>query len=225
MSTASGSFTNAVFGFTSMFILVMKEQRPDQVLVALRSAGADVPPRGRRDLQGQPRRRTRPAAPADGARARGAVGARRGQLRARGRLEADDLVRHGDRAGQWHVARRRRSCVTGDRDAYQLVEGPPEIRRSSTTSRGVSDYANYDEAAHRREDGRRRRRRYPEYAALRGDAERQPPRRPRRRRDGGQARAAPTAGSTGSSPTSTNRPRSCAASLAEHEERIRQTPR
>ena len=34
MSTASGQVTNAVFGFTSMFIYVMKEQRPDQVLVA-----------------------------------------------------------------------------------------------------------------------------------------------------------------------------------------------
>ena len=26
--------TNAVFGFTSMFIIVLKEQKPDQVLVA-----------------------------------------------------------------------------------------------------------------------------------------------------------------------------------------------
>ena len=34
MATASGQLTNAVFGFTSMFIYVMKEQRPDQVLVA-----------------------------------------------------------------------------------------------------------------------------------------------------------------------------------------------
>src|SRR3954471_9642152 len=34
MSTASGQVTNAVFGFTSMFINVLKEQRPDDVLVA-----------------------------------------------------------------------------------------------------------------------------------------------------------------------------------------------
>ena len=34
MATASGQLTNAVFGFTSMFIYVMKDQRPDQVLVA-----------------------------------------------------------------------------------------------------------------------------------------------------------------------------------------------
>ena len=34
MSTASGQITNAVFGFTSMFINVLKEQRPDDVLVA-----------------------------------------------------------------------------------------------------------------------------------------------------------------------------------------------
>ena len=34
MATASGQVTNAVFGFTSMLILVLKEQRPDGVLVA-----------------------------------------------------------------------------------------------------------------------------------------------------------------------------------------------
>ena len=34
MSTASGQLTNAVFGFTSMFINVLKDQRPDEVLVA-----------------------------------------------------------------------------------------------------------------------------------------------------------------------------------------------
>ena len=34
MATASGQVTNAVFGFTSMFILVLREQKPDQVLVA-----------------------------------------------------------------------------------------------------------------------------------------------------------------------------------------------
>ena len=33
MATASGQITNAVFGFTSMFINVLKEQRPDDVLV------------------------------------------------------------------------------------------------------------------------------------------------------------------------------------------------
>ena len=34
MATASGQVTNAVFGFTSMFINVLKEQQPDGVLVA-----------------------------------------------------------------------------------------------------------------------------------------------------------------------------------------------
>jgi DNA polymerase-1 len=34
MSTASGQITNAVFGFTSMLIYVLKDQRPDGVLVA-----------------------------------------------------------------------------------------------------------------------------------------------------------------------------------------------
>src|SRR6187200_2138338 len=34
MATASGQVTNAVFGFTSMFINLLKEQKPDGVIVA-----------------------------------------------------------------------------------------------------------------------------------------------------------------------------------------------
>ena len=34
MATASGQVTNAVFGFTSMFINLVKEHKPDGVLVA-----------------------------------------------------------------------------------------------------------------------------------------------------------------------------------------------
>ena len=34
MATASGQVTNAVFGFTSMFIYMVKDQQPDAVVVA-----------------------------------------------------------------------------------------------------------------------------------------------------------------------------------------------
>ena len=34
MATASGQVTNAVFGFTSMFIYLVRDQKPDAVVVA-----------------------------------------------------------------------------------------------------------------------------------------------------------------------------------------------
>ena len=34
MATASGQVTNAVFGFTSMFVYMVKDQKPDAVVVA-----------------------------------------------------------------------------------------------------------------------------------------------------------------------------------------------
>src|SRR6202043_1228123 len=56
--------------------------------------------------------------------------------------------------------------VTGDRDAYQLVEDPHV--RVLYNRRGVSDYVLYDEAGIRERTGVDPRQ-YPEYAALRGD--------------------------------------------------------
>jgi DNA polymerase-1 len=56
--------------------------------------------------------------------------------------------------------------VTGDRDAYQLVEDP--YVRVIYNKRGVSDYANYDEAGIKERTGVTPEL-YPQYAALRGD--------------------------------------------------------
>ena len=53
MATASGQVTNAVFGFTSMLINLMKDHRPDGVAGRLRPARADVPPRGRAAYKAQ----------------------------------------------------------------------------------------------------------------------------------------------------------------------------
>ena len=71
MATASGQVTNAVFGFTSMLINVLKDQKPDGVLVAF-----DRPePTFRHDADPDTRPTrggARHPAPADGARAPGA---------------------------------------------------------------------------------------------------------------------------------------------------------
>ena len=72
MATASGQVTNAVFGFTSMLINVMKDHKPDGVLVAFdrpeptfRHEAEPLYKAQREAAPGHP-------APADGSRARGA---------------------------------------------------------------------------------------------------------------------------------------------------------
>ena len=84
MATASGQVTNAVFGFTSMFINVLKEQHPDGVLVAFDRPEptfrheADPEYKAQRDAApGHP-------APADGPRARAARRPRRHRRRPAG---------------------------------------------------------------------------------------------------------------------------------------------
>jgi DNA polymerase-1 len=55
MATASGQVTNAVFGFTSMLINVLKDHTPDGILVAF-----DRPEPTFRDRHRPPRRRRPP---------------------------------------------------------------------------------------------------------------------------------------------------------------------
>ena len=163
MSTASGQVTNAVFGFTSMFIYVMKDQRPDQVLVAF-----DRPePTFRHDADPE-YKATRNAAPDILKQQMGLV---REVLNALGvpvielsGYEADDLI-----ATATEQAVERGDdvvIVTGDRDSYQLVRDPQV--KVLYNRRGVSDYALYDEAGILDKTGVTVAQ-YPEYAALRGD--------------------------------------------------------
>ena len=72
MATASGQVTNAVFGFTSMFILVLKEQQPDQVLVAFDRPEPTFRHEADETYKAHARGGARRAAPADGVGARGA---------------------------------------------------------------------------------------------------------------------------------------------------------
>ena len=58
MATASGQVTNAVFGFTSMLIYVIREQQPDGMLVAFdrpsRRSGTRPNPSTRRSARPRP---------------------------------------------------------------------------------------------------------------------------------------------------------------------------
>jgi DNA polymerase-1 len=163
MATAGGQVTNAVFGFTSMLINVVKDHRPDGVLVAF-----DRPePTFRHEAEPEYKAQ-REAAPDILKQQMGlvrevldALGIQ--QLESAG-WEADDLIAT---AADALVARGDDVIiVTGDRDSYQLVADPHV--RVLYNKRGVSDYALYDEAGIAERTGVTPDL-YPQYAALRGD--------------------------------------------------------
>ena len=163
MATVSGQLTNAVFGFTSMFIYVMKEQRPDEALVAFDRPEptfrheADPTYKAQRETAPDPLRQQ--------------MGLVRQVLDALGvpvcelaGFEADDLI--ATAAEQAAARGDEVIIVTGDRDAYQLVRDPHI--KVLYNRRGVSDYSLYDEAGIFERTGVTPAQ-YPEYAALRGD--------------------------------------------------------
>jgi len=163
MATASGQVTNAVFGFTSMLINVLKDHTPDGVLVAF-----DRPEPTFRHEAEPLYKAQREAAPDI---LRQQMGLVREVLDAVGITaidlsgwEADDLIATAtDRlvdAGNQVI------IVTGDRDSYQLVSDPDV--KVLYNKRGVSDYAFYDEAGIEERTGVTPAL-YVQYAALRGD--------------------------------------------------------
>jgi DNA polymerase-1 len=163
MSTASGQVTNAVFGFTSMLINLVRDHPPTGVMVAF-----DRPEPTFRHEANPEYKAQREAAPDI---LRQQMGLVRQVTETLGITvvdlpgwEADDLLAT--------VATRLRDrgenviIVTGDRDTYQLVEDPHV--RVLYNRRGVSDYALYDEAGIVERTGVTPTQ-YVHYAALRGD--------------------------------------------------------
>ncbi len=163
MATASGQVTNAVFGFTSMLLNLVRDHRPDRIMVTFDlpektfrhekvdtyKANRDATPDILRQQMGLVRQVvdtlqlpviTQPGYEADDVIATLAV---------RAEAEGDDVI-----------------IVTGDRDSYQLVRDPHI--RVLYNKRGVSDYAFYDEAGILERTGVRPEQ-YVFYAALRGD--------------------------------------------------------
>ncbi len=163
MATAAGQVTNAVFGFTSMLIYVVKEHEPNGVIVAFDrpeptfrhgmvdeyKAGREAAPDILRQQMGLVRQVIEtlkiPMLETPGFEADDILAT----LATQGRDRGDDII-----------------IVTGDRDAYQLVEDPHI--RVLYNKRGVSDYALYDEAGIAGRTGVTPAE-YPQYAALRGD--------------------------------------------------------
>ena len=163
MATASGQVTNAVFGFTSMFINLVKDHRPDGILVAF-----DRPEPTFRHEANPLYKAQREAAPEILRQQMGLVREVLSALRVTvvdlAGWEADDILATvAERAeGYGHDV----VIVTGDRDAYQLVHDPHV--KVLYNRRGVSDYAFYDEAGIIERTGVTPAQ-YPQYAAMRGD--------------------------------------------------------
>ncbi|MDQ1404304.1 MAG: polymerase, partial [Actinomycetota bacterium] len=163
MATASGQVTNAVFGFNSMLTLLLREHRPDAIAVAFdrpeptfRHAMVDDYKGGRNeapDILRQQMGLVRQLVDTLKIPAIDVAG-----------YEADDIIAtlatHARDRGDDVV------IVTGDRDAYQLVEDPHI--KVLYNRRGVSDYVLYDEAGIKERTGVTPVE-YPEYAAMRGD--------------------------------------------------------
>jgi DNA polymerase I len=163
LMTASGQVTNAVFGFTSMLINLVRDHQPDRVIVAF-----DRPEPTFRHERVATYKANRSEAPDI---LRQQMGLVRQVVEALGLpilekvgFEADDIIAT--------LATRARDAgddvliVTGDRDSYQLVEDPHV--RVLYNKRGVSDYALYDEAGILERTGVTPSK-YVEYAAMRGD--------------------------------------------------------
>ena len=164
MATASGQVTNAVYGFTSMLINLLRDHRPDQVAVCFdrpeptfRHEAIPTYKAGRAEAPDILRQQM--------GLVRQVVEALHLPVLELSGYEADDLIAT--------MATRARDggddviVVTGDRDAYQLVEDPHV--KVLYNKRGVSDYAFYDEAGIVERTGVTPKL-YTQYAALRGDS-------------------------------------------------------
>ncbi|MEA3215786.1 MAG: polymerase, partial [Acidimicrobiia bacterium] len=163
MATASGQVTNAVFGFTSMLINLVRDHRPDGIAVAF-----DRPEPTFRHQQIDTYKANRTAAPDI---LRQQIGLVRQVIETLHipilelpGYEADDII--ATLATRARDNGREVIVVTGDRDSYQLVEDP--LVRVLYNRRGVSDYALYDEAGISERTGVPPTL-YVQYAALRGD--------------------------------------------------------
>ncbi|GJM39171.1 MAG: DNA polymerase I [Acidimicrobiales bacterium] len=163
MATASGQVTNAVFGFTSMLINLIKDHHPDHIGVAF-----DRPEPTFRHKMTPTYKAQRESAPDILRQQMGLVREVLEALKIPSievvGFEADDII--ATLATQGRDRKDDVIVVTGDRDSYQLVEDP--FVKVLYNKRGVSDYAFYDEAGILERTGVKPTD-YVEYAALRGD--------------------------------------------------------
>ncbi|MCY3953317.1 MAG: DNA polymerase I [bacterium] len=163
LKTASGQVTNAVYGFTSMLVNLLRDHAPQRVAVAF-----DLPgPTFRHErLDSYKANRSKPPEIF-----REQLGLLREVLEVLGvrtveapGFEADDIL--ATLATEAADEGLDVAVVTGDRDAFQLVADPHVT--VLYPRRGMSDHVRYDEVGIEARTGVRPAR-YVDYAALRGD--------------------------------------------------------
>jgi DNA polymerase-1 len=163
LATASGQVTNAVFGFTSMLVNLLRDHQPDALAIAF-----DRPEPTFRHERVATYKGNRESAPDILRQQMGLVREVVDVLKIPVfevvGFEADDVI--ATLATQGRDRKDDVIVVTGDRDSYQLVEDPHV--KVLYNKRGVSDYAFYDEAGIQERTGVTPAL-YPQYAALRGD--------------------------------------------------------
>ncbi len=163
LATSSGQITNAVYGFTSMLINLVRDHQPDGVAVAF-----DRPEPTFRHERVDTYKANRDKAPDVLREQMGLVRQVLDTLKLPTvelvRYEADDII--ATLATRAEAAGHDILIVTGDRDSYQLVNDPHI--KVVYNKRGVSDYALYDEAGIVERTGVHPNL-YVAYAALRGD--------------------------------------------------------
>jgi DNA polymerase-1 len=164
LATKAGTVTNAVYGFTSMLVKLMADEKPEYMAVAF-----DAPARTfRYELDPEykaGRKETPQLFAAQMPLIREVLETMQvPQLCVEG-VEADDVIATlaTKAAGEGLDV----IVVTGDRDAFQLIEDPHV--KVLYNRRGVSDYVLYDEAGIAERYLGVTARQYPQYAALRGD--------------------------------------------------------
>jgi DNA polymerase-1 len=163
LATAAGTITNAVYGFTSMLVKVLGDERPDGIAVVFDAPG----PTFRNELDDNykgNRKETPDIFVPQLPLIHEVIDALQIPTLQVPGVEADDVIAT--------LATRAAAdgidviIVTGDRDSYQLVADPHV--KVLYNRRGVSDYVLYDEAGIAERTGVTPAQ-YPEYAALRGD--------------------------------------------------------
>ena len=163
LSTRDGTVTNAVYGFTSMLVKVLGDERPDEIAVVFDSKAPTF-----RDAMDAEYKAGRKATPELFSHQlpliREVLDTIRVPVLVAEGVEADDVI--ATLATRAAASGTDVIVVTGDRDSYQLVEDPHI--KVLYNKRGVSDYALYDEAGIFARTGVTPAQ-YPNYAALRGD--------------------------------------------------------
>jgi DNA polymerase I len=141
LATSTGLVTNAVHGFTSMLVYLIREQQPSAVAVAFDAPGDTFRDEMLEDYKAG-RAQTPWLLPPQFDMIREVMAALAIPVIEAPGFEADDVI--ATLATEAAARESEVVIVTGDRDSFQLVEDP--YVRVLYNKRGVSDYTLYDEA-------------------------------------------------------------------------------